>query len=93
MFTNALSMFFIPVPSLKDVKQVACGFNHSIALTEEGKIYGWGSNKKGQLGIDPKIRQVFHKPEELIGIGGTVSSVHCGWSSTHILTSMEYGRL
>eukprot|EP01124_Arcella_intermedia_P012336 TRINITY_DN18701_c0_g1_i1.p1 TRINITY_DN18701_c0_g1~~TRINITY_DN18701_c0_g1_i1.p1 ORF type:complete len:600 (-),score=178.46 TRINITY_DN18701_c0_g1_i1:23-1624(-) len=30
------------------VIQVACGYNHSLALTEDGKVYTWGSSEYGQ---------------------------------------------
>ena len=36
---------------LDNVKEVAAGTAHSLALTKDGKIYAWGSNSYGQLGI------------------------------------------
>eukprot|EP01133_Synstelium_polycarpum_P002895 gene2895-3325_t len=37
-----------------DVKiaMVSCGLYHSMALTDEGVMYGWGCNKYGQLSLD-----------------------------------------
>ena len=37
--------------AINHVKQVACGgqFGHTLALTEDGKLYGWGSNNNKQL--------------------------------------------
>uniref|UniRef100_A0A7N6A510 BTB domain-containing protein n=1 Tax=Anabas testudineus TaxID=64144 RepID=A0A7N6A510_ANATE len=35
----------------KKVKEVACGSHHSMALTQDGEVYGWGYNGNGQLGI------------------------------------------
>lgn len=32
------------------VVQVAAGYAHSLALTEEGEVYSWGLNSHGQLG-------------------------------------------
>ena len=29
----------------------AAGVAHSLALTDEGKVYGWGWNNYGQLGL------------------------------------------
>ena len=34
----------------KRITQVACGQNHTLALTEGGKVYSWGCNRYGQLG-------------------------------------------
>ncbi|XP_046455571.1 probable E3 ubiquitin-protein ligase HERC4 isoform X2 [Daphnia pulex] len=35
----------------KQVVQIACGRSHSMALTNVGEIYCWGSNSHGQLGL------------------------------------------
>jgi len=34
-----------------NVIQVACGYNHTLALTDDGRLFSWGSNCNGQLGI------------------------------------------
>jgi len=34
--------------------KIATGKNHVLALTTKGKIYAWGKNSKGQLGIGSK---------------------------------------
>jgi hypothetical protein len=34
----------------KKIKAIACGGNHSFALTESNEVYSWGNNKYGQLG-------------------------------------------
>lgn len=31
--------------------KVACGYEHTLALTDEGELYAWGRNHYGQLGI------------------------------------------
>ncbi|XP_040893624.1 probable E3 ubiquitin-protein ligase HERC4 [Toxotes jaculatrix] len=33
------------------VSQVACGSQHSMALTKEGQVYTWGQDSRGQLGL------------------------------------------
>ncbi|XP_054284116.1 secretion-regulating guanine nucleotide exchange factor-like [Macrosteles quadrilineatus] len=38
------------VASLEGVVQVACGQHHTLALTSDGRLLGWGDNRRGQLG-------------------------------------------
>ncbi|XP_070828128.1 probable E3 ubiquitin-protein ligase HERC4 [Chaetodon trifascialis] len=33
------------------VSQVACGSQHSLALTKDGQVYAWGQDSRGQLGL------------------------------------------
>lgn len=35
----------------KVVKQISCGYNHTLLLTNEGQVYCTGSNEYGQLGL------------------------------------------
>lgn len=37
--------------------QVACGYAHTLALTDEGFVYAWGANSYGQLGTGNKSNQ------------------------------------
>ena len=32
------------------IKQISCGSYHTLALTEQGEIYGWGDNRFGKIG-------------------------------------------
>lgn len=41
------------LPTGKRWKQVACGSQYSLALSEDGDLYGWGSNTLGQLSGAP----------------------------------------
>uniref|UniRef100_A0A672MHK2 RCC1 and BTB domain containing protein 2 n=1 Tax=Sinocyclocheilus grahami TaxID=75366 RepID=A0A672MHK2_SINGR len=40
-----------------NIVQVACGYAHTLALTDEGFIYSWGANSYGQLGTGNKSNQ------------------------------------
>ena len=40
------------------IKQISCGFSHTLCLTSDGKLYGWGSNKNGQIDIDETTKVV-----------------------------------
>lgn len=82
---------FAEVHGLKKMKSIACGFNHNIALSATGKLYGWGCNKWGQLGMAPQECLWTAVPLELTNkISGSISSIHAGWSSTHVLMKEDY---
>jgi hypothetical protein len=34
------------------IVMISCGLRHSLALTESGRVFGWGNNYWGQLGVD-----------------------------------------
>jgi alpha-tubulin suppressor-like RCC1 family protein len=34
----------------KKVVNVACGFQHTVCVTEDGEVYSWGFGKNGALG-------------------------------------------
>jgi hypothetical protein len=40
-----------PVTNRVDFVSIACGHEHSIALSADGKLWGWGSNEFEQLGV------------------------------------------
>jgi len=44
---------FVPIDTLagKRIKQIACGGEHSVALTEGGEVFTFGAGNKGQLGL------------------------------------------
>ena len=37
---------------------MACGYSHSLALSDDGKVFGWGANSYGQLGSGNKANSV-----------------------------------
>lgn len=52
--TNVLKFRRLPFDD-KTVIDVCCGWDSSAALTKDGDLYLWGSNRYGQLGEDPTI--------------------------------------
>ena len=36
---------------------MACGYAHTLALTDQGMVYSWGANSYGQLGTGNKSNQ------------------------------------
>ncbi|KAF5305408.1 hypothetical protein FQR65_LT07734 [Abscondita terminalis] len=64
------------------VVQIACGQNHSVALTSGGDIYAWGSNDYGQLGIGTNT---LYEPLPVLvaALSGTpISQIACGSNHT-----------
>ncbi|EDW30245.1 GL11742 [Drosophila persimilis] len=63
---------FLVSKRLVVVVQIACGNNHSLALTSCGELYSWGYNIYGQLGVQsPKDLPHFNAPVQLTTILGT----------------------
>ena len=46
--------------------QVCCGHSHSLALTDVGVLYAWGSNEQGQLGISSSTIPYLGLPQSVI---------------------------
>ncbi|XP_076311235.1 RCC1 and BTB domain-containing protein 1-like isoform X1 [Tachypleus tridentatus] len=40
------------------IQKIACGYAHTLALSDEGVLYAWGANSCGQLGTGNKADQV-----------------------------------
>ncbi|KAM8891599.1 LOW QUALITY PROTEIN: putative E3 ubiquitin-protein ligase HERC3 [Spinachia spinachia] len=49
------------------VSQVACGGQHSVALTKGGQVYTWGQNSRGQLGLG-RVETCIDLPQRLGGL-------------------------
>lgn len=43
-----------PIQSTEHWTQVACGNYHTLALSKQMQVYGWGSNCTGELGLNHK---------------------------------------
>jgi len=81
--------------ALKDVDVVAvssgCSSVHMFAVTEDGSVYGWGRNEKGQLGLgDTKDRKVPAKLEE--GLAGH-KVVRAATGKNHSLFLTDEGKV
>jgi len=66
----------------KTIVQVARGFNYSVALTTEGKVYAWGWNALGQLGdntgTDRRVPVAVHTASGSALFGKTVTAIAAG---------------
>lgn len=41
------------IPGLSNIKQISAGYTYALAIDNNNKVYGWGKNDVGQVGIDP----------------------------------------
>jgi len=39
------------VEHLANIVKIKCGIDYTIAMDKDGKLYSWGSNRYGQLGV------------------------------------------
>jgi alpha-tubulin suppressor-like RCC1 family protein len=57
-WASGIIMSFREIKALNEVKQIACGPNHMLAITKGIKkdniLYAWGGNWKCQLGVGTK---------------------------------------
>jgi len=47
-----------------EIVEVACGYNHTVALSKEGEVFTWGSGKEGALGHGNHEQQNYPKKVE-----------------------------
>jgi len=59
------------IGGLTDVVMVGCGGSHQLALRNDGSVWGWGMNNRGQVGDDTLSRRV--RPVWIGGITGVVA--------------------
>ncbi|XP_010858470.1 PREDICTED: probable E3 ubiquitin-protein ligase HERC6 isoform X2 [Bison bison bison] len=93
---------FIPkkIKTLAGIKiiQVACGHYHSLALSEDGQVFSWGTNSHGQLGLGKefpsqaspqRVRSLEGIPLAQVAAGGhhsfalSLSGTSFGWGSNN----------
>ncbi|KAI0496120.1 hypothetical protein KFK09_022427 [Dendrobium nobile] len=76
--------------ALKDctISQISGGWRHTMALTSDGRLYGWGWNKFGQLGVGDNVDHCspvqvkFPQDQKVI-------QTSCGWRHTLALTESK----
>lgn len=70
----------------KQVIQIACGQFHSLALTNSGEIYSFGSNLHGQLGLGFDSEKI-SKPTLLKSLAGVpISFLSCGGNHSFVVS-------
>jgi hypothetical protein len=67
------------------VVMISCGFHHSMALTESGRVFSWGYNSSGQLGHGNTVNS--NKPKEIILKNISMRSIACGQRHSLVLST------
>jgi len=63
----------VPIPTAQKVVKIVSGFRHCLAITADGKLFGWGFNSMMQLSnaadyIDPEnSKQAIFNPAPILG--------------------------
>ncbi|CAB4378260.1 unnamed protein product [Rhizophagus irregularis] len=88
----------VRIKGVEGVEKVVCGLRHVVCLNKEGKCFGWGSNKYGQLTkFDKDNNEKSHKKKKetlyfepvriFHDLNLRVINVACGQNHTVVLTS------
>ncbi|KAI2807414.1 RCC1 domain-containing protein 1 [Blomia tropicalis] len=67
---------------------ISAGSRHSMAVSENGILFGWGWNKWGQLGLDPKTIVCCDSPQ-VIPVDEKVTNICCKFWSSLIETERD----
>ncbi|XP_019245319.1 PREDICTED: ultraviolet-B receptor UVR8 isoform X2 [Nicotiana attenuata] len=75
----------LDAPNLENmhVKVVSCGARHTAVVTDDSKVFCWGWNKYGQLGLGDVIDR--NIPSQVSIDGHVPTNVACGWWHTLLL--------
>lgn len=61
------NVIFNTVPGLINVTNISAGLNHIVALKEDGTVWSWGLNNRGQLGLDIPDNTI-STPTQIVGL-------------------------
>ncbi|KFK35120.1 hypothetical protein AALP_AA5G238800 [Arabis alpina] len=75
----------LEAPNLENVnvKTISCGARHTAVIADEGRIFCWGWNKYGQLGLGDVIDR--NAPSEVRIKDCFPKNIACGWWHTLLL--------
>ncbi|ORY96242.1 regulator of chromosome condensation 1/beta-lactamase-inhibitor protein II [Syncephalastrum racemosum] len=71
-------------PSLQNIIAVSCGWRHVVALDNEGRVYGWGWGRHGQLKQAPEDKRAIFTPF-VIPTDRPIKKIACGHLHTVLL--------
>ncbi|OQS07129.1 hypothetical protein THRCLA_00855 [Thraustotheca clavata] len=70
------------------VARVACGSNHTLCIINGGKVFSWGDNSYGQLGVGLKSKH-YHVPLQVDKLRCSAISVICGGNQSFVISQLR----
>ncbi|KAK7751292.1 alpha tubulin suppressor [Diatrype stigma] len=86
-------------PPGSEIRHLAAGFRHVVAVLDNGDVYGWGHGRKGQLGVgtdtnpNPSDRGIVPRPTKIEGVGFPVARAVCCQHATCLIAEPGDGRV
>lgn len=74
----------VKISGLENIIEIAAGSQHAIALSDNGKVYSWGANDRGQLGLGYVYNS--NSTPSVVGIKETVKMITSGKDFTFAVT-------
>ncbi|GMR31061.1 hypothetical protein PMAYCL1PPCAC_01256, partial [Pristionchus mayeri] len=74
------------------ITQIACGYAHSLAVSDTGELFVWGSNHCGQIGCNPLRKKILEPVESAKDIGG-ISDVAASNACNITVVSNKQGKI
>jgi len=77
----------VPLERNEEVVQLSCGWRHAAVRTGFGRVFVWGNNAFGQLGVSDLELQNVHVPIRFTLAGICADHVECGSEFTAIIAN------
>jgi alpha-tubulin suppressor-like RCC1 family protein len=71
--------------SVLDITVIKCGASHSLALTQSGEVYAWGSNFRGQTGCGDNNKKLIPTKVKVLN-EYKIKMISCGFNHSMALT-------
>ena len=72
------------ISNLGLIKSVTCGYHHTLVITKEGQLFGWGKNTERQVSHSSK--DSISSPTPVLGFESKASMAAAGWGHNFLLT-------
>ena len=86
----AVGVFVLTASAMLQLKQVACGYAHTMAVTTDGRLFVWGCATDGRLGLGKDVGRVVPRPTPVLALREhRIVAVSCGCSHSAVVTAIS----